>query len=256
MVRLHRLDDFFIDSILFQYFSAKFNMRTLNFMVNRFADIMEKRSLFRDFNIQPKFGCNHARNVCHFHGMRQHVLSKTCPEMKPAQKLKDFLRQIENADILSGLLSYFLSALRDFRFCFLNFFLDFRRLNPTILDELVESKAGDFSPIGIERRNNNGIRSFVDHKFNSGRLLKSADISPLPSDNFPLKLFVRQRKNRCRHFRHMRPRVSLKRRRNNLHRFSLNLILVFLINLLQKAGKIVRSFLPNLLKQFIFRFFR
>ena len=107
MVGLHSSDYFFIGAELLQNAAADFNVSTGNFVVNRFADIVEQSAGFGYCHIGAYFGRQHAGDMRHFYGVLQNILAVGSAEMQPAQDAYNSWIQIEDTTFISGLLALF-----------------------------------------------------------------------------------------------------------------------------------------------------
>ncbi len=69
---------------------------------------------------------------------------------------------------------------------------DATRMDPTVLQEGLESAAGDLAPNRIEGRDDDGLGGVVDDEVNARRRFEGPDVAPLTADDAALQLLAGQ----------------------------------------------------------------
>src|SRR3989344_1204517 len=90
MVRLHRLDNAFINTKFLEDPAPDLNMRTLNLMIDSLANIVEKRPQLRDMNISTELSCQNASDVRHFDRVSKYILPVACTKVEAPEERDKF----------------------------------------------------------------------------------------------------------------------------------------------------------------------
>src|SRR3989344_754918 len=125
----------FIDSEFLQNPPADFNVRSRDFVVHRFSDVVKKRAFLRYRDVGPYFRGEHTRKMRHFNRMLENILSVACAEAQPSQERLEPRIQVKNLHLVCGFFSRFVDLLFDFFARFFYGFFDSRRLDPSVLDK-------------------------------------------------------------------------------------------------------------------------
>ena len=70
--------------------------------------------------------------------------------------------------------------------------LDPRGMDAPVLDQLLERHSGDLPPEGVERREDDGVRSVVDDEVDAGEVLERPDVSAFPPDDPSFEIVRRE----------------------------------------------------------------
>ena len=132
---------------------------------------------------------------------------------------------------------------------FENDFVDSRRMNPAVLNQLDHRLLGRFAADTIECRHDNNSRSVIDDHIDPRRFFEGSNISPLTADDSPLHFVVRNINRRDRRFRGMRGGVFLNRHSDNFASQLLGLLLEFRFVLQDQAARLVLQFAFELIHQ-------
>ena len=82
-----------------------------------------------------------------------------------------------------GLLARLLDEVVELRLRLVVGLLDPRRVDPAVLDQLVERQLRDLSANAVERREHDRLRRVVDDEVDAGEVLQRADVAALPADD-------------------------------------------------------------------------
>ena len=93
-----------------------------------------------------------------------------------------------DAHVQDGLLADLVDLLVDVFLHFRDDFLDSRRVDSSVLDELVHGPSGDFTTDGIEATDDHDAGCVVDNHVHAGGFLECADIAALAPDDAALHL--------------------------------------------------------------------
>ena len=118
--------------------------------------------------------------------MLQDVLTVTGAELEPAQQLHQLLVQRADVRIQHRLLAHFQDVLLHLLLRFLDHFLDPRRMNPAVLDQLGQGQLGGLPADVVEGADDDHAGRVVDDDVDAGGLLEGADIAAFAADDAAL----------------------------------------------------------------------
>ena len=78
----HRVNNHSRLLILFTKFNAKLNVGSFHLVIHSLTDIMQQAGTLRHPYIQTQLACQKPRQLSHFYGMLQSILSITRPELQ------------------------------------------------------------------------------------------------------------------------------------------------------------------------------
>ena len=184
VMRLHRLDYFLIHAEFFQNPLADVHMSAGDFMINRFADVVQQRAGARHLRIGPQFLCDHSGQMGHFHRMLKHILTVTGAKIQPSQNHNDAWIQIKHIGLVSRLLTFFFDDFGNIFFGLDHHLLNFCRMNPAVQNQIFQRHFGDLSANRIKRRQRDRAGRIVNNHFHAGGFFKGPDIAAFLADNF------------------------------------------------------------------------
>ena len=113
MMGLHGLYNFFRSTELLQDATTDFDVRTCDFMVKGFTNIVKKGTRLGDLNVCTEFFSNHAGDVSHLYGVHKNVLTIRRTEMETTQNKKDARIESDDSTFIGGLLTLFFDSFVD-----------------------------------------------------------------------------------------------------------------------------------------------
>ena len=126
----------------------------------------------------------------------QRVLEDVLPVARPvpesAEDLDELLVELAAVRLEHGLLARLSDVLLELRLRLVVHLLDARRMDPAVLDELVEREAGDLASQRVERRQDDRVRRVVDDEVDARQVLERADVAAFPADDAPLEVVGRE----------------------------------------------------------------
>ncbi|MCG3768207.1 MAG: hypothetical protein JW394_0310 [Nitrospira sp.] len=129
--------------------------------------------------------------------------------------------EVRKPQLENNLLGFFIHELVDIDLDLLDDLLDSRRMDTPVMHQPFERHLGDLSAQGIEARDHDGFRRFINDQIDSGCGLDRADIAPFPSDDPPLHRVVRNLDDGNRRLGDIVAHHPLNRGGNDLARFPL-----------------------------------
>jgi hypothetical protein len=193
MVRLHRLDDALVDTEFLEDPAPYLDMRTLDLMINRFADVMQEGPRASDGSVNAELRGKHAGDMGHFDRVLEHILPIARPEMEAPQERDKFRIEPYDAAFKRCGFAFLLHDIRNLDARFLHRLLYLGRLDTAVGYEFFERDLCDRPAQRVERRKRYPIRSVIDENVDAGRALESFDIAALFPDYFSLYFLGRER---------------------------------------------------------------
>ena len=178
-------------------------------MVHGLADVVEQPGPLGRVHVHAQFGGHQAGQMSHFRGMLQHILPVAGPVFQPAQQLDQFRMDAMDTHLEGGLFPGFLNLLIQFLLGFFHHFLDPGRMDPAVVDQLLQGDPGHFPAHRVEAGNDHRFRRIVDDQVDTGQGLQGPDVPAFPADDPALHFIVGQGHYRNRGFRHLIRRTPL-----------------------------------------------
>ena len=217
--------------IFFQQIDADLDVSALDFVVNRFADIVQKPRAFRNFDVRAEFRRHNACKERDFQRVLQHVLTVACTIFKFAQNFDKFRMNAVNTALEHRVFARFFDKSVNFFFDLIDHFFDACGVNSSVLNKFFKGDTRDFASYGVEARKRNDVGGIVDDKVNARRTFKRADIATYSTDNAPFHFIVGERDNRNGGVRCVVGGASLDCKRNNVLRFLFGVFFGFRLDL-------------------------
>ena len=167
-------------------------MRALDLVVHRLADVVEQAGAFGLLHIQAQFRGHHAAQKGHFERVLEDVLAVTGAVLQAADQVDQVHVHAVGADIegclLAGLADAHLQVLGDL----LHHFLDPRRVDAAVGNELFQRQPGHLAADRVEAGEDDRLGGVVDDDVDARGRLDGADIPAFPTDDASLHLVVGQ----------------------------------------------------------------
>ncbi len=116
MVGRDGVDDFFAFTVFFGDISPDQRVGPFDFMVDRFAYVMEQTCAFRFFHVHAEFRRHHAAKRGNFQRVLQNVLGEACSVFQLSEQADDFRMNTVHAGVKGRLLADFANL--DIKFFF------------------------------------------------------------------------------------------------------------------------------------------
>ncbi len=211
-------------------------------MRHRLADIMQQTAALRQHHINAKLCSHDACQMGNLDGVVEHILSVARAIAQAAQKLHQFRMNAMDTGLESSLFTGLLDSLLHFTARLLYHFLNARRMDTPVHDELLQCDPRDLAAHRIESRDDHRFRRIINDQINAGHRLQRADVPPFSSDDASFHLVIWQRNDGHRCLSHMIRRTALDRQGQNLPRLLVGLILDLLLVLLDLHGFFMLQF--------------
>ena len=124
--------------------------------------------------------------VRHLQAVLQHVLAVAGAELQPAQQLHQLLVQRADVRLQHRLLADLQDVLLHLRLRFLDHFLDARRVNAAVLDQLGQGQPGGLAADVVEGADDDHAGRVVHDHVHAGAFLEGADVAAFAADDAAL----------------------------------------------------------------------
>ena len=114
------------------------------------------------------------------------VLAVARPVPKPPEDLDELLVELAAVRLEDGLLAGLLDVLLELRLRLVVHLLDSRRMDASVLDQLLERDPRCLAADPVERRKHDRVRRVVDDEVDAGEVFERADVATLAADDAPL----------------------------------------------------------------------
>src|SRR6516162_1083254 len=118
-----------------------------------------------------------------FHAVLQHVLTVAGAKFEAAQELNEFFVQVGYAGIQARLFAHLKDVSFHFRLRFLDDLFNTGRVDPAVLNQLGQGKAGDFAADIVEGADHHDAGGVIDDDVDAGAFFKSADVTAFAADD-------------------------------------------------------------------------
>src|SRR5207244_3041402 len=123
------------------------------------------------------------REVDDLERVLEDVLSVARAVLEPAEDLDELLGKLAAVRLEDRLLARLADQLVELGFRLVVRLLDPRRVDPAVLDQLLQRQLGDLPPDPVERGEHDGLRSVVDDEVDAGQVLERSDVAALTADD-------------------------------------------------------------------------
>src|SRR5215213_8496024 len=159
-----------------------------------------------------------------FERMLQHILPIACTVFKPPQQLDQIGVQALHIRLVGDALTLLAHDLLDLLLSLRNHFLNARRMDASVLEQLIQGHTSNLAPHWVVTGKGHGLRRIVDNNIDAGNLLEGADIAALAADDPALELFAWERHSRNRDLGDIIGGAALNSQRDHLARGFIGLI--------------------------------
>ena len=211
-------------------------------MIDRFADVVKKSRAFCKVHVQPQLLRHKPRKLSDLDGVAVHVLTVARAEFEPSDEFDDLGMQPEDPHFEHGVLARRLNLLIEFLGDLFHRLLDAGGMDSAVLNQPFEGETGDFPSHGIEARKNDDFGRIVDDEFDSRCVFDGADVAPFPTDDARLHVVAGKRDDGNGRFRSVIGRAALDRKRNNVFRVEIRLVLRLLFDIAHLHRAIAAGF--------------
>jgi hypothetical protein len=178
----------------------------------------------------------------------EHVLAVAGAVLEPAEDLDDLLVEVAAVGLEDGLLPGLHDEVVELGLRLVVHLLDPSRLDPAVLDQLLQRQPRDLAAETVERREDDRLRRVVDDEVDARQVLERPDVPALAADDPALHVVRGQVHDRHGRFRRVACGYALKRVRHEVPGAALRLDLRLLLGLAHAPGKLVPDELLRLLQ--------
>ena len=185
--------------------------------------------------------------------MSEHVLAVARAVVKPAEQLRQLGMQGADAGLEDRLLADLLDVVGDLRLGLVEGLLDPRRMDPAVLEQLLERQASNGTADAVEARQDHGRRRVVDDEVDPRQGLERADVAALAPDDAPLHLVRLERDDRDGGLRGVAPGHPLHDGRKDAARATVGVAAGLLLHVADQDGALVAQLVLELLEEDLLR---
>ena len=254
MVRGDAVDDLRALVIALGHLHAQLDVRALQLVIDGLADVVQQARALGKRHIRAQLRGHQAGEVGHLDGMLEHVLSVAGAVAHAAEQLDELMVDAVHVRLEHGLLAGLADLVVHLAAGLFDHFLDARRMDAAIGDELFECDAGDLAADRIERGDDDGLGRVVNDQIDAGRGLEGADVAALPADDAALHVLIGQGDDGDGGLRDVVGGAALDRHGDDVARLLLGLVLGVLLDLANEHAGVVIGFLLDALDDHVLRF--
>ena len=253
MVRFDGVDDVGGFLILFRQFDADSDMRTLDLVGHRLADVMQQAGPAGKGGVGADLGSDHPRNISDLGRMNQDILPVAGAVAHPAEQADQLGMDRADRSFQHDPLAVLLDLGVNLALGLVNHLLDAGGMDAAVVDQPLERDAGHLAADRVVARKGNRLGGVIDDEIDSGERLKCADIAALAADNTPLHLIAGQRHDRDGRFRDLVGGAPLDRQRDDIAGLEVGLFLQAALHLGNPQGLLVGQLLLEVFEQIFLR---
>ena len=168
MVRRDAVDHFRRLVIALGHLDAQLDVRAFQLVIDGFANVVEQARALGKLNVRAQLRRHQARQMTDLNGMLQHVLTIAGAELQPAQQLHQLMVDAMHVRFKDGLLARLADLVVHLALGLIDHFLDARRMNAAVGDELFQRNSRNLTADGVKRGHDNGFRRIVDDEIDAG----------------------------------------------------------------------------------------
>ena len=231
------------------------DMAALDLMVDGLADIVQQACALCDVHIDAQLRGHKTGEVGDLDGVVEHVLAVAGAVLHAAEQLDDLGVQAVDIRLERGALALGLDSRVDFLLRLGDHFLDTRRVDAAVLNELFERQTRDLAADGIEARDGDRLGGIVNDKVTAGQRFDAADVAALAADYASLHLVVGEGYDGDGDLACMIRGAALDGRGNDLSCALVGLVLILRLDLLDLDGHLVGDLVADAGDQIILGLF-
>src|SRR5579875_1238928 len=253
VVGLHRVRNRLRLPIPARELAAHERVWTLDLMRDRLADVVQKRGAARGLGTRAQLLGHQRSQPRDLHRVRQHVLTVAGAEAQLAEQLDELRMDALHARLHHRLLPELHDVGLKLGLRLVVHLLDPRRMDATVLEQLLEREPRDLPADAVEAREHHRSRGIVDDEVNAGEVLERADVAPFAPDDPPLHVVSRELHHRHGRLGCVARSHPLHAHREDVAHPPLGLALGLLLDLANSLGGIVARLVLDLLEQQLLR---
>ena len=192
MVGGNRVDDLFVFVVFAEHVGTDLGMGTFDFMVDGFAQIVEKTDTFGAFLIQTQFSGDDTHEIGGFQRVLKHILREAVTILQSAQQTDDGRGDALNTGFKNG----GFALLKEFIFNFLadlfGKFFDAGGVDPAVADQALHQAARHLFADRVKTADDHRFGGVVNKDTHTGDSLNGADIASFAADDPALHFIVGQ----------------------------------------------------------------
>ena len=189
-------------------------MRPVDLVAHRLADVVEERRPLRRLHARLELRGHDPAQVDDLERVLEDVLPVARAVAESAEDLHELLVELAAVRLEDGLLAGLADVLLELGLRLVVHLLDPGRVDPAVLDELVERHARDLAPQRVERGEDDRMRRVVDDEVDARQVLERPDVAAFPSDDPALQVVRGELDDGHRRLRGVACRDALQRVRD------------------------------------------
>ena len=240
VVRLDSVDDRFALFIPLADIDADGDVAALDLVVDGLADIVQKACALCRVDVDAELRCDKAGNVRHLDRVLQDILTVARAVLHAAEQLYELGIYAVDVRFEHRALALGLDGGVDLLLSLGDHFLDARRVDAPVGNELFKSKTRHLAANGVKARYGYRFGRIVDDKITACQRFYAADIAALAADDASLHLVVGEWYDGYGDFACMVCRAALDSRNDDLACAFLGLVFILGLDLLDLDGHFMR----------------
>jgi hypothetical protein len=157
-------------------------------VAHRLADVVEERRALRGLHARPELRRHDPAQVDDLERVLENVLPVARPIAEAPEDLRQLLVQLAAVCLEDRLLARLPHVLLELGLRLVVHLLDPGRVDPAVLDELVERQPCDLPSERVEGGEHDGVRRVVDDEVDTREVLECADVATLAPDDPALEI--------------------------------------------------------------------
>src|SRR5579884_114578 len=163
-------------------------VRPLHLVGHRLADVVQQRGAAGGARAGAELVGHHPGQARDLHRVGEDVLPVAGAEAQPAEQPDQLRAQALHAGVEHRLLAHLHDMALKLGLGLVVALLDARRVDPAVLEQLLERHPRDLAPNPVEPGEHHRARGVVDDEVDPGQVLQRPDVAPLAADDPPLHL--------------------------------------------------------------------
>ena len=216
-------------------------MAALDLVIDGLADIVQETGALCDVYLNAELRCKQTGNVRHLDGVLQDVLTVARAVLHASEQLHELGIKAVDVGFKHGTLALGLYRCVDFLLRLGDHFLDARRMDASVGNELFKSKTRHLAANGVKARHGYRFRRIVDDEIAACKRFYAADVAALAAYDASLHLVVGEWYDGYGDFAGMVCRAALDGGHDDLACAGIGLLLVLSLDLLDLDGHFVRD---------------
>ena len=253
MVGLDRVDHALVLAVSLRELGRDDRVRALDLVRHRLADVVQQRGPLGGLHARPELARHDSGQVHDLERVLEDVLSVARAVAQLADDLHELLVELATAGLENRLLPGLADVVLELGLREVVHLLDPRRVDPPVLDQLLERRPRHLAPEPVEGREDDRLRCVVDDEVDTGQMLERPDVASLAPDDPSLHVIGRQLDHGDRRLRGVARSDTLERVRDQRPRSPPRLRPRLLLLLPNAAGELVPDQVLRALEQVVLR---